>query len=193
MKQSDVFLSGEGEAWGNRNAGHYHPDGDPVLDAIDKYKLPFKTVLEIGCADGERLAALREIYDSITWGIDPAGYPANVKGTASDTGLPFKEHFDIILYGWCLYLCDPADYLKIALEGDRLLKDGGHLIVYDFHADFPYKTPYKHKKGLFSHHYDFSRLWLSHPGYSLYGRTIQDATSVTILKKDLANAFPVKK
>lgn len=193
MKQSEVFLAGEGEKWAGRNVGRYNQNNDPVLDAIEKYAIHFKTVLEIGSANGGRLSVLSEVYDCNTWGVDPAGYPATLKGTASDTGLPTSGWFDVIIYGWCLYLCDPEDHLKIAMEGDRLLKDGGYLIVYDFHADYPYKTPYKHKKGLFSYHFDFSKLWLSHPAYSLYGRTIQGETSVTILKKNLQAAFPVEK
>lgn len=199
MKQSDVFLAGEGEAWMKRNEGRYDENNDPVLAAIDQFALHPKRVLEIGCADGARLAVLERMWGCDVVGVDPAW---NTKagaslcmvwnGTALDPPV-CNDSFDAIIYGWCLYLCDPEDYFKIAEAGDRILRDGGYLIVYDFCTDHPYKVPYKHKEGIFSHHYDFSKLWLGHPAYSMYGRTVQDETCVTILKKDPSKAFPVEK
>lgn len=196
MKQSEVFLAGEGEAWLNRNKNRLSKKDDPVIAALDRYSISPAKVLEVGCASGARLLKLREKIKCEIRGIDPFVPPRAdaflEKGVASN--LVYKDGtFDAVIYGWCLYLCDPEDYLRIAMEGDRVLKDGGYLIVYDFHADYPHKLPYKHKKELFSYHYDFAKLWLSHPAYSLYGRTLQETTSVTILHKDLKNAFPVQK
>jgi len=195
MKQSEAFFSGEAEAWLERNKDKLTGDNDPVLEAIDQYKLDPAVVLEIGCANGWRLNFLKQKYDCVTWGCDPgASGEGNhiLRRTADKTGMSF-ECFDTVIYGWCLYLCDPEDYFRIAMEGDRILADRGFIVIYDFYAMDTYKTPYKHKEGLFSHHYDFSRLWLSHPAYHLYGRTIQDETSVTILQKNLESAFPVEK
>lgn len=194
MSQKNTFFAGEGEAWLERNKNKLTGENDPVLDAIEKYKLDPAVVLEIGCANGWRLDLLREKYDCVTWGVDPgaSGEQHNIlRRTADKTGMSI-ECFDVVIYGWCLYLCDPEDYLKIAAEGDRVLTDGGFLIVYDFATPAPYKTKYKHKEGLFSYHYDFSKLWLAHPAYSLYARILQGETSVTILKKNLEKAFPEK-
>lgn len=194
MKQSIAFLEGEGAAWLKRNQGKFNPAKDPVLQAIEKYKIEPKRVLEVGCADGARLKVLEK---SGCWirGVDPGCDKNDYRiSQATASHLPLIDGcMDTVIYGWCLYLCDPEDYFKIAREGDRVLASGGYLIVYDFHADYPYKTPYKHKNGLFSYHYDFSKLWLSHPAYSLYGREIHSETSVTILHKDTKNAFPVEK
>ncbi len=199
MKQSLEFLHGEGEAWMKRNAGRYDANGDPVLEAMGKYSIVPERVLEIGCADGARLAVLESKFQCHVEGYDPAY--ASKRGASlvqvwagtADNLRYSADQFDLLIYGWCLYLTDPEDYFKITLEGDRVLQDGGYLIVYDFYAEHPYKTPYKHKEGMFSYHYDFSKLWLSNPAYSLYGRMVQEDTTVTILKKDLKNAFPVQK
>lgn len=196
MKQAQAFMAGEGRAWLKRNIDKLTGENDPVLEAIDKYGLAPHDVLEVGCANGWRLKILEEKWGCNVFGIDPCiktHWPNKLmKGTARKLPCP-NSTFDTVIYGWCLYLADPDDYFKIAMEGDRVLADRGLIIVYDFHADYPYKTPYKHKEGLFSHHYDFAKLWLSHPAYSLYGRTIQGETSVTILQKNLETAFPVKK
>lgn len=200
MRQAQEFLSGEGEAWLDRNLNKIKPENDPVLEALNKYKITPRKVLEVGSANGWRLEIMERMWGCETEGLDPcyaskrAPSKAQVwAGTADKLEYSDTADYDTVIYGWCLYLCDPEDYFKIALEGDRVLKDGGYLIVYDFHADHPYKTSYKHKKGLFSHHYDFSKLWLSHPAYSVYGRTVQAETSVTVLHKDMKNAFTVKK
>lgn len=198
MKQAEVFLAGEGAAWLKRNEKKLPPKDDPVLEAIKTYKIEPSNVLEVGCANGWRLDLLNEEYGCNVWGVDPAeqsqGSDYILQGTAVDFGGYFSEgEIDLLVYGWCLYLCDPEDYFDIAGAGDYVLQDDGFLVVYDFCTETPYKVPYKHKKGLFSHHYDFSKLWLSHPAYSLYGRTVQDETCVTILKKNTKKAFPVEK
>lgn len=200
MRQAAVFAFGEGAAWLKRNEKKLTGNDDPVIQAIDTYKIKPKRILEVGCANGWRLDLLQAKFKSaLCGGIDPGidspisrGRTVIEYGTAEKLGF-LAGSFDLLIYGWCLYLCDPEDYFEIVKEGDRVLKDGGYLIVHDFADEHPYKVPYKHKKGLFSHHYDFSRLWLSHPAYSLYGRTIQEGTCVTILQKDLKNAFQVKK
>lgn len=196
MKQKDVFFHSEGKAWLARNRSKITSANDPVLDALEQYKIIPAKVLEVGCANGWRLDALKKKYGCAVEGIEPGQsekadslVPVQY-GTADDLISWRGETFDLVIYGFCLYLCDPEDYFHIVAEGDRVLKDGGHLVVYDFCSELPYKIPYKHKKGLFSHHYDFSRLWLGHPAYSLYGRTVQDETCVIILKKNLKNAFP---
>lgn len=198
MRQADIFTASEGAAWFKRNKDRIDPENDPVTAAIETYKITPKRVFEVGCADGWRLKLLHKKFKHIVCGgIDPGcqdrtkQQPFIEWGTADRISLPANS-FDLVIYGWCLYLCDPEDYLKIAYEGDRILKDGGFLIVYDFYTETPYKVPYKHKNGIFSHHYDFSKLWLSHPAYSLYGRIVQDETVVSILKKNLNTAFPVE-
>lgn len=197
MRQAQAFLDGEGAAWLKRNAHKLTGQDDPVLAALKTFGVEPSNVLEVGCANGWRLDLLNEKYGCNVWGIDPLPNPFHdflVRGTATDLSEKFKpEQVDLLIYGWCLYLADPEDYFSIAKGGDHVLQNKGFLIVYDFCTDHPYKVPYKHKKGLYSHHYEFSKLWLSHPAYSLYGRTVQDETCVTILKKNMKKAFSVEK
>jgi hypothetical protein len=201
MKQSRVFALGEGAEWLKRNEAKLTGKNDPVLQALEVYNIKPKRAVEIGCSNGWRLAIIEQRYDCEVEGIDPCYISTRGQskvqvwaGTADKLSHHFSPNLaDLLIYGWCLYLCDPEDYFEIAFEGDQVLQDGGFLIVHDFTPAAAHRVPYKHKPGLFSYHYDFANLWLSHPGYSLYGRTIQNETSVTILKKDLKNAFPEKK
>ncbi|MGB6911936.1 MAG: hypothetical protein WBE42_04170 [Pseudolabrys sp.] len=56
------------------------------------------------------------------------------RATADDLSAFGPDTIDLLIYGWCLYLCDREDLFKIVTEGDRILKDSGYLVVYDFHA-----------------------------------------------------------
>lgn len=204
MKQSDIFIQGEGAAWLQRNEAKLPVKDDPVLDTIKACRLEPKKVLEVGCANGWRLLELVNQYKCSATGIDPCIVRINsiknrvllLPGIASNLAQFRDGHFDLVIYGFCLYLCDPEDYFKIATEGDRVLADGGRLIIYDFYAPFPYSVPYEHKEGVFTHKMDFSNLWRSHPAYSMESFTIigqgDDTTVVFVLKKNMRHSFPVK-
>lgn len=186
--QARAFLKGEGKAWLERNKDKLTPKDDPILKAIEDNKLKPERVLEIGCANGWRLDIIKERYGCDIAGVDPGieiptTQPHLYRGVAD--ALPiFGKTFDLIIYGWCLYLCDPRDYFYIAAMGDSYLKEDGHIIIYDFYSDYPKKKKYKHKEGLYSYKMDFSKLWLWNPAYVMLVRqVIDDETSLIILQK----------
>lgn len=199
--QAQAFFEGESREWLKRNKAKLPVKDDPVLNAIKNLRLKPAIVSEIGCADGWRLKALRTHYGCRCYGIDPGIAPPfqtvdNIEltnGTASDLGFLREGKIDLLIYGFCLYLCDPEDYFKIASEGDRVLANGGHLVVYDFWSPLPYKKPYEHKKGLFSHKMDFAKLWTWNPAYSVQSVMMigedDECTAVQILRKNLNTAF----
>lgn len=201
MMQKHTFLETEGNAWLERNRDKLGQD-DEVTHVIAAHigRQP-QNVLEVGCSNGWRLAKLRDLYGCRVLGVDPsiaAGIEAAGKQvpvyqmTASCLPVPEKK-FDLIIYAFCLYLTDPADWLLIASEGDRSLAAGGHIIIHDF-GDFetPYATPYKHDSSISSWHFDFAKLWLSHPQYTMTHRhwtrpgtePNPDRNAVTILRKN---------
>lgn len=201
--QAHAFFDSEGGEWLKRNKHKLPIKDDPVLEAIKGANIRPKSVLEIGCADGWRLKELAKIHKCECHGIDPGvTHTQEENGVriyrgAADSLHIFKDaKFDLVIYGFCLYLCDPEDYFKIAMEGDRVLADGGHLIVYDFQSPTPHRRLYAHKRGLYSHKMDFTKLWLSHPAYSLVTAMIMgqedDCTAVMILKKRVHSAFPIR-
>jgi ubiquinone/menaquinone biosynthesis C-methylase UbiE len=196
MKQSEAFYQGEGDAWLKRNIHKLPPSRDPVQEAIKELNIKPESVLEIGCANGWRLEQLAEKYKCLCWGVDPAlGFPYGPHGprhrftrtTADHLSPYFKENqFDMVIYGFCLYLCDPEDYFRIAMEGDRVLENGGHLIIHDFYSLPPKRVPYIHKDGLYSHKMDFRQIWAWHPNYlpvGNYGVPNEPEIAVGILKK----------
>lgn len=198
--QARIFVESEATAWLERNKDKLPVKGDPVLDALSTLDLKPDSVLEVGCANGWRLAEIYKRYKCKCSGIDPcvkqfhlafndtvALYP----GTADM--LPFRNgKFDLLIYGFCLYLCDPEDYFKIVMEGDRVLRADGYLVVYDFHSAFPRTRPYEHKSGILTRKMDFSTLWSVHPAYNRVSSTLigdiegDNCTAVHILQKRTA-------
>lgn len=177
MKQAQFFMDKEGDRWFERNRDRLGQH-DAVSEAIEKY-VPIKPtmqVLEIGAANGWRLAKLREKYGCIVTGLDPSHAAAQdakkhsvTVWTGTAAAMPLRSNaYDIVIYGFCLYLTDPEDWFRIVMEGDRVLKDGGYLIIHDFRMkgdDETFAVPYKHCEGLFSYHHHFQYFWRAHPWY----------------------------
>jgi ubiquinone/menaquinone biosynthesis C-methylase UbiE len=175
--QRSAFLNGEGDAWFNRNANYEISQFDHVDKEILEHLPPESNILEIGCADGRRLARVQRTLGSYSKlvGIDPStaaiqeglakfeGLDLRV-GTADD--LPANETFDSVILGFCLYLCDRALLSKIVSEVDRVLIDSGTLIIVDFDPPHPRKRQYRHHEGLWSYKMDYSTLFTALPHFS---------------------------
>jgi len=199
--QETEFLKGEGDAWHLRNVDKVKRT--PVLQAI--ITLPsFKKVIEFGCGDGINIGRIQLADDCEAVGIDPSEkaiaaarkiYPKVkfIAGTASYRFLLIKG-YDLVIYGFCLYLCDRETLSHVVSVGDLALQDGGHLIIHDFDPEHPHKVPYHHKDGLFSYKMDHSKLWLANPAYSLVSKTIiPDDTAIWVLKKNIAAGWSEEK
>jgi ubiquinone/menaquinone biosynthesis C-methylase UbiE len=212
MKQKEVFLATEGDAWLARNrasltAKQENPQHDPVLRELSDL-LPAGAgngvrILEIGCGDGGRLAWLSRKWGADCVGLDPstdAILAARAKGVEAVRGtadsLQFEDRsFDIVIFGFCLYLCDREDLFRIAAEVDRVLRSAGWLVIHDFFSPSPRASPYHHRSGVWSYKMDYRRLFAWHPDYvcvthkvrrhddSAYTDSPDDWVAVSVLRK----------
>ena len=179
-RQRDGFLDGAADDWFDRNRGAV--DETPLArfdDVIARHLRPGGALLEIGCADGRRLRRLDHLGPSQSrlTGIEPSGRAVEtgraddpglelVVGTADD--LPFDDlAFDTVVFGFCLYLCDPALLPRIVAEADRVLADHGTLAIIDFDPPGPRRREYRHQPGLWTHKMDYAAPFLAYPAYSL--------------------------
>lgn len=187
MKQKDVFLQTEGDAWFERNLGgapaREVTEADPLLTeilALPAEAVSGSTVLEIGCGDGARLAWLQKNRGCRCHGLDPSSKAVDaaskrglvaVHGTADE--LPFADRtFDIVMFGFCLYLCDREDLFRIAAEADRVLKNPGWLLILDFHSPTPSMRTYHHRAGVYSYKMDYRTLFTWNPAYVSYSHKV---------------------
>lgn len=177
--QKKVFLESEGNKWFQRNIAGSDPNrtsNDQIANLIKYIELHPKKVLEIGCSNGFRLSVIKKIFNAECFGIDPSNtaieygkkkFPNITLKIGTADNLPFDDsNFDIIIFGFCLYLCDRKDLFKIAYEADRCLQDEGTIIINDFYPPFPYKNPYTHRYDIYSFKMDYSRMFKWNPYYT---------------------------
>jgi SAM-dependent methyltransferase len=208
-RQKHIFLESEGDAWFARNQQHLRAlDQDIVLSTLREVGVAPKSVLEIGCANGYRVASICKEFGATGCGIDPSAmavtdgrcrYPSLSLGVGTADRLPFAEgQFDLVIFGFCLYLVDPRLHLRCVAEADRVLADGGLLAIYDFIEPIPFQNKYVHREGVRSYKMEFSRYFLASPAYRLLRRNMNipglpqpdQSIGVDVLSKNLGTAFP---
>jgi ubiquinone/menaquinone biosynthesis C-methylase UbiE len=214
-KQKSVFLKSEGNAWYKRNRmargenkSHRCLD-EKIFAAIGKCfeastRTP-KKLLEIGCSDASQFRTLEKKFHLDCTGLEPsqeavrAGKKNKAKvlrGTAE--ALPFRDKkFDIVVFGFCLYVCDREDLFQIAFETDRVLKSQGWIVILDFYSKFPRRRRYHHARGVFSYKCNPATMFEWNPNYTLYfhelashsGRSAyadqaEDLVCISVLRKN---------
>ena len=190
LLQKDIFLQSEADEWFERNKQATSKQlftDDMVCKEIKKIvgvkSSLGKTlkILEVGCGQGFRLSWLSKEYGCQVYGIEPSKKAVTeavsrgvvaIQGTADF--LPYEnEVFDILIFGFCLYLCDQQDLFKIAHEADRVLKKDSWLIINDFYYPGTVTREYHHKSGVQSHKMDYRKLFEWHPAYICYSHQIE--------------------
>jgi ubiquinone/menaquinone biosynthesis C-methylase UbiE len=219
-KQKKAFLDFEGDEWFFRNSNsiaNYNSEEDAVINLMKDYNLKAQTLLELGCSAGYRLNAIKEYFpDSIICGLEPSklaieyglkNYPEInfVNGTADDLSSYKDASFDIIIVGFLLYVIDRDLLLKVISEIDRVLKNGGKIILVDFFSELPTKNSYEHIKDAlaFSFKQNYDEIFLSTKLYHLIDKSSynhlnksKDSSedyynkySITLLRKDLISSY----
>ncbi len=202
-KQRDIFIADEGDQWFRRNRPYLSAVNDPVLRVLTE--LAPARLLEVGAANGWRLAEARRRWGAQGTGVEPSQAARNdgaarfpevtlLAGTADRLPLDDRS-VDCVVFGWCLYLCDRADLFRIAAEADRVLASPGYVVVYDFFTPAPYSNPYCHREGVRSFKMDHSVLWSWHPAYTVWRHevmgfhgadpaNVDDRLAVTVLRRE---------
>lgn len=171
MLQKNIFLSSEGDRWFDRN--HKKRRKDPIFEEICKILKSYNNnenfkFLEVGCSNGLRLSKLSKLFKNFKFfGIDPSkkaiknNNNRNIYlsiGTADK--LKFKKKsFDIILYGFCLYLCDKKSHNKILNEANNILNKKGKVLIHDFYTSKDQQVSYKYHPKIFSNKLDFTKIF----------------------------------
>jgi SAM-dependent methyltransferase len=180
--QRQIFLDGEGDAWYGRNyqsspeQREQWQSHDPLAKLLEALPLPRGSkvsVLEVGCGQGLRLLRMQHEFGWQVAGVDPSsiaveavlstGLQAHV-ATADALPLP-NASLDLLIYGFCLYLCDRSDLFKIAAEAHRVLKPESWLAILDFWSPHQKVNPYHHRREVFSYKDDLSAMFSWHPSY----------------------------
>jgi ubiquinone/menaquinone biosynthesis C-methylase UbiE len=207
--QKEIFVKSEGNSWFDRNNRCAKVDSADIA-IIKKYTKDFTgKILEIGCSNGSKLNVLRGEGEGC--GIDPsekaikegiATYPDLNLFVGTSDKLHFQEnYFDIVIFGFCLYLVDRELVFRTLSEADRVLKDKGFLIITDFDPSLNIKKKYHHCDGVFSYKQQYENLFLSNPIYTLIEKKSyshhgvdfhpdkDERVATTVLYKDIDSAY----
>ena len=157
--QKKSFLTYEADNWFERNKSiinSYSASSDKVIELIEKYNVDNDSILEIGCSAGYRLNALKELYPKANvFGIEPSGKAIEygktnykniefLQGTADDLSQFKNESLDVVIVGFVFYVIDRNILFKVISEIDRVLKNGGIIIIIDFFSETSLKNVYQH-------------------------------------------------
>jgi ubiquinone/menaquinone biosynthesis C-methylase UbiE len=211
FNQSQVFLDGEGDNWFKRNESeitiqNIFYETDIIKRVLENYKDNIKNILEIGCSNGAKLFNLCSYFNAEGFGVDPSEAAVQSGGkkytrlklsVSTASQIPYEDHkFDLVYFGFCLYLIDRNDVLKAVAEADRVLKNGGFLAILDFDPKKRTKRSYSHKPGIFSfktsyadfftasgHYYLVAKESFSHGGRH-FTTDSDERVSVSILYKE---------
>lgn len=134
-------------------------------------------VLEVGASNGHQLHKLQQLTGCEGFGIDPSisaitdgktKYPELGLSVGTADKLEFPDaSFDVVIFGFCLYLVDRGLLMRTVAEADRVLRQGGMLMIVDFDPVATHRRPFAHQSGLWSYKMCYPNLWLASPDYVL--------------------------
>jgi hypothetical protein len=101
-----------------------------------------------------------------------------IQGVAPDCLAQFRDGgFDLIILGFFQFLLPRHELFRLSFEVDRMLKQGGRLVVFDFIVHTPMSHAYAHRGDLRVYKGVPSAPWSWSPDYQLVGRRIFDHES----------------
>ena len=219
--QKQLFKATEADQWFLRFSDQFYLRSKEKEEACDNLIEIFKSIglipkdtLEIGCSFDYLLNAINKVFGSKCSGIDPSrkaieygqnNFPDISLQVGTADKLPFEDNsFDLIIFGFCLYLCDRKDLFLIASEADRCLKNNAYLVIMDFYPPFPYKNRYSHCEGVYSYKMNYAEMfkwnpyyqdvWLSGYNHDRFNMDVHpdEKVAVNILKKNDQYGYPTE-
>lgn len=159
MIQDEIFFQSEGDRWQARNKELLSSPGkvanDPVIATMEMMNLAPQRVLEIGASNGWRLNEIARRYGCNVTGVEPSiqaiqdgqeHFPSILflRGTAASLPFDGSVQFDLIIVNFVLHWIDRSTLLRSVAEIDRVLADGGFLLIGDFYPASPQRVRYHH-------------------------------------------------
>lgn len=163
-EQDTVFWESEGNAYWWRNRSALLADtalaNDWPMTLLDLYHIRPTQVVDVGCAAGTRLEALRQRYGCACHGVDASKaaidegcdlYPQLHLVWDVATQIHVATSWaDLAVAHYVYHWLARQNLFEVTDEIDRVLRVGGHVILGDFAPNHPTRAPYKHKDGLYT-------------------------------------------
>jgi SAM-dependent methyltransferase len=213
--QTDIFSADEGDRWFRRNQASLNDahGGDHVIAMLSRWteREQVRSVCELGCGNGWRLASIGERFPAIQRlaGCDVSAeaiadgrsrWPGLELAVGSLDRTAIHGLFDVVIVSFVFHWV-ARDRLAASIAAvDALVACGGALILADFLPDRPCARPYHHRSDveLFTYKQDYARCFTGLGNYSEIEREIfshdglagpideQDRAMCALLSKDLS-------
>jgi SAM-dependent methyltransferase len=159
MNQDEVFLQSEGDRWLARNKAAIlnaeFSTNDHVIRTMTMMNLAPQCVLEIGASNGWRLHEIARRFGCRVTAVEPSReaiqdgqgrFPSVqfLRGTASELPCDGQARFDLVIINFVFHWVDRSTLLRSVAEIDRVLSDGGFLLIGDFYPSLPQRVRYHH-------------------------------------------------
>lgn len=180
--QLKAILEGEADRYFERVRSHTlqeaDPETDPPLRMITTYNLRPRNVLEVGAANGYQLATLSRLYGCTASGVEPGPaavtdghtrFPAVRLDQGSGDAIPFVEQFDLVIINFVFHWVDRSVLLRTVAEIDRVVEDGGFLLIGDFYPKHATRARYHHlpDEVVYTYKQDWSAIFIASGSYRL--------------------------
>ncbi|HEX2673868.1 MAG TPA: class I SAM-dependent methyltransferase [Polyangiaceae bacterium] len=214
--QTDVFSADEGDHWFRRNVASLKVshDSDHVIALLSRWneREAVRSVCDLGCSNGWRLAAIAELMPGVDRlaGSDLSSAAIDdgrqrwsqlelAVGTLDRPGL--TGPFDVVIVSFVFHWVARERLAASLAAIDELLRDGGVLIIADFLPDQPCARAYHHRTDveIYTYKQDYARCFtglgtyeeverkaFAHSGNSGSAMDPQDRAVAVLLRKDLA-------
>jgi ubiquinone/menaquinone biosynthesis C-methylase UbiE len=189
-KQTSAFREQEGDAWFERNrvaneSKSSYLECDLLATELGPFRDRINDLLEIGCGDGHKTELLARVMGARGCGIDPSakaiahgcerlkahGTPDVSLSVGMADRLQWQsDAFDLVYFGFCLYLVGRGELLAAVAEASRVLKPGGFLVILDFDPASPHRRDYHHRPGLYSYKQDYAALFTGTGYFHLFAK-----------------------
>lgn len=195
--QDRIFAAFEGDNWFKRNKASLErmdPQADIPLRLLELFNLRPQKVLEVGAANGVRLAEIHERFNSKVVAVDLSKeamvdgklrfpFIEFVRGIAY--AIPLRDLFDLVIVNFVFHWIDRTNLLRSVAEIDRLLADEGFLIIGDFHPSNFMKVRYHHLPGqeVYTYKQNYAATFLASGLYHPVGLLTGDHSSKILTGK----------
>jgi SAM-dependent methyltransferase len=171
-KYYNIWMENEGDNWFTRNKENIEPNFDIILFLMDIYKIHPKIAIEIGCANGYRLAKIHDKYDSEVIGIEPSDKAINDGRSMwpfitflKDISCSFElsKKVDLVIINFVFHWISRDRLIKSVDKINDVLGNNGLLIIGDFGTENFIKNKYHHlpDKKLFTYKQRYQDMFLA--------------------------------
>lgn len=178
-------LNGEGDSYFERNVKNTNGKIEVATgcrlfeDFLNNYVQNGGKCLEIGACYGYNLADLCQKYHMECYGIEPSEKAVKYGNEIYDKlnvhlqvgtsdYIPFEDlSFDYVLIGFSWFWVERKMLMKSLAEADRVLKEGGFLVIWDFDTKLPYMRANVHNDNVPTFKMDVASLLYHNPQYVL--------------------------